>query len=167
MPYHEQASVRLAASSDAVFAFIDDPVRLSGHMRKRSLLMGGNRMNVETDALKGRAPGSRTRLSGRLFGLELEVQTEVVERNPPRTKAWRSVGEPRLLVIGPYAMSVTIEPLSGGCGATVAIDYELPGRRLLFAMALARVYARWCVRRMVLDITAAFPAMRPAVELQR
>ena len=124
-------------------------------------------MNVETDALKGRAPGSRTGLSGRLFGLELEVQTEVVERTPPRTKAWRSVGEPRLLVIGPYAMSVTIEPLSGGCGATVAIDYERPSRRrLLFAMELARVYARGCVRRMVLDITAALPAMRPAVELR-
>ena len=124
-------------------------------------------MNVETDALKGRAPGSRTRLSGRLFGLELEVETEVVERNPPRTKAWRSVGEPRLLVIGPYAMSVTIEALASGCAATVAIGYKLPRRRrLLFPGALARMYARWCVRRMVLDITAAFPPKGPAAELR-
>ena len=72
-----------------------------------------------------------------------------------------------MLAIGPYAMSVTIEPLADGCGATVAIDYELPSRRrLLFAMALARVYARWCVRRMVRDVTAAVPAILPAVELR-
>jgi hypothetical protein len=158
MSNHEEATAKVAALPDAVFAFVDDSMRLSGHMNKRSLLMGGARMRIETDAGGGRAPGSRTKLSGRFFGVQLEVQTEVIERTPPRIKAWRTLGEPRLLVIGPYVMSVTIGPIPGGCRATVAIDYDLPHEgRLPAATSLARTYARWCVRRMTRDITAAFP----------
>ena len=37
MTYHEQATVRLAASANAAFEFVDDPRHLAGHMTKREM----------------------------------------------------------------------------------------------------------------------------------
>lgn len=113
-------------------------------------------MRVELDTAAGHAVGSRMRLEGHALGVPVSVQTEVVERDPPTHKAWRTVGTPRLLVIGAYRMSVDIERAPGASRAIVGIDYAVPGLRVPPMTWLARAYALWCVRRMATDIVAAF-----------
>ena len=54
---HEAEGV-VRAPVDAVFAHIDDPVRLSAHMSESSWIMAGSRMSVETDEGRGQAVGS-------------------------------------------------------------------------------------------------------------
>ncbi len=56
------------------------------------------------DAASDRVYGFR----GACPGFLLYVEGEVLERDPPRLKAWHTIGEPRLLVIGRYGMSVAI-----------------------------------------------------------
>ena len=156
---HFEASCTLPAAAALVFAHLDDPSRLAAHMTKPSPMMGGGSMTYDLDAGRGMAVGSHIKMGGSAFGLTLFVDEVVVERDPPRRKMWRTVGVPRLLIIGGYEMGFGLEPQPGGSRLRVWIDYALPKpffARLL-GLLFAAFYARWCVSRMVADASAAFP----------
>jgi hypothetical protein len=154
MPLHEEARCEVGARPADVFEHIDKPERLSAHMARKSWQLGGVSMSIDTDAAGGRTVGSHISLRGRMMGLLLSVECEVVQRDPPRFKAWKTVGVTRLLVIGPYCMSVAIEPRSSGSNITIAIDYALPRHR--FWRLFGPFYARWCVRQMANDVAQRF-----------
>jgi len=111
---HAEADCELPASPLVIFEYIDRPERLSAHMERRSWRMGGGTMTIETDAAGGRPVGSRIRLAGRVLGMNLAVEGEVTERQPPYRKVWQTVGEPRLLVVGAYRMQVKIDKRGTG-----------------------------------------------------
>lgn len=150
-PLHEEASADVAATASQVFAQLDDHRNLSGHMEASSPMMAGSSMRIETDAQGGRAVGSHIRLAGRVLGMTLSVDEAVTEHDPPRRKAWQTLGEPRLLVIGGYRMGFDVLPLVQGSRVRLWIDYALPqhgvGRWL--GRLLGGVYARWCTRQML------------------
>ena len=127
-------------------------------MSRKSWRLGGTSMSIATDAKGGRAVGSHISLSGRMLGLTLSVECVVVKRVPNQAKEWETVGAPRLLVIGPYRVSVRIGPHDENCVVTIAIDYAMPsaGWERLLACAFGRLYARWCVGQMTRDLAARF-----------
>jgi len=155
---HYETSAFVPAPADSVFAYADDPARLSSHMSESSWMMGGGRMQTELDAGRGQTVSSRIRLSGRVFGLELSVEEIVTERVPPQRKAWETTGSPRLLVIGHYRIGFEIVPQENGSALRVYIDYALPedapARWLGFLFG--RYYARWCTQQMVRDTVEQF-----------
>jgi hypothetical protein len=110
-------------------------------------------METVLDAQRGRSVGWHIVLRGRAFGLRLNLDEVVTTRQPPLTKTWQTVGEPRLLVIGPNRMGFTLTPGGTAVGLRVAIDYELPTKGLswLRGRLFGRAYATWCTRRMVPD----------------
>jgi hypothetical protein len=152
-PYHAETQLSLRVPAEALFAHLDDHMRLSAHMTRRSWMMAGSRMSIETDAGKGRRVGSVIRLHGRVLGIRLELEEVVTEREPPLRKTWETSREPRLLVIGAYRMGFEIQPAASACVLRVHLDYALPRSR--FSRALARMvgrrYARWCTERMARD----------------
>ena len=155
---HALAAGIVEAGAPALFDLLDDPLRLSAHMRRPSMALLGTTMQMSTDALGGRQIGSLIRLDGRVLGLRIGLVEVVTQREPPRAKAWRTLGAPRLLVIGDYRMGFEIAPRPDGCLLTVRIDYALPPGwtgALLGALLGAR-YARWCCARMVADARSAF-----------
>jgi hypothetical protein len=153
-----RASLQIAARVGDVFAFLDEHGRLATHMAKPTIAMGGGRMAVELDRGRGQAVGSKLRLVGTAFGIRLGVEEVITERAPPYRKAWKTVGEPRLLVIGPYRMGFDIEDLGKSSRLTVFIDYELPGRApwRWVGKLLGHAYARWCTERMAEDAERHF-----------
>jgi hypothetical protein len=156
--HHQETSALVAALPDAVFAYVDDPRRLSAHMEKSSWAMGGARMKIRLDEAAGRAAGSKIGLAGRAFGVELSLEEVVVERTPPQRKVWQTIGSPRLLVIGHYRMGFDLAPRGKSSLLRVFIDYALPeqgiGRWL--GRLFGRAYAAWCTRRMVNDAVLYF-----------
>lgn len=78
-----------------------------------------------------------------------------------RHKAWETVGQSRLLIIGEYRMGFEISPQNGGSNLRVFIDYELPQSRRgrWLSAKLASRYAAWCTQRMVEDAAAHFAAV--------
>jgi len=156
--HHHENTLLVAARADEAFAFVDDHSKLSSHMSQRSWMMGGGTMSIETDAKDGKAVGSTIRLSGSVLGVKLSVEEVVTERLPPRRKTWRTVGEPRLLVIGAYQMGVEIEPRGQSSLLRVFIDYTYPTKGVwrwiggLFAAS----YAKWCTGRMARDTAEHF-----------
>ena len=161
-PRHIERTVHVPAPREDLFARLDDQARLAEHMSRPSLMMGGGRMTYDIDAGGGRQVGSHIRMGGRAFGLRLSLDEEVTERDPPRRKVWRTVGEPKLVVLAGYQMGFSIEPEDDGSRLTVWIDYE-PGTRGLglWAPSLGEMYARWCVDEMVEDAVEAFSKAAP------
>ena len=164
---HEEYAGDVRASQAEVFSSLDDQVRLSAHMKKRSWKMGWGKMDIVLDAQGGRAVGSHIKLQGRVFGLVLSLDEVVTLREPPYRKRWETVGQPRLLVIGAYAMGFEISPGPIAARVRVAIDYDLPREGLprILGLLFGKSYARWCTRKMVRDaqrmsITFARPVVR-------
>jgi hypothetical protein len=91
-----------------VFKLLDDHQRLSSHMTKSSWMMAGSSMTISTDEAHGQAVGSKIRLSGKVLGIELNVEEVVTKREPRSSKTWATIGAPQLLVIGPYVMGFAI-----------------------------------------------------------
>lgn len=155
---HFEARAHIAAARPKVFEFLDDHVRLVSHMSKSSWTMGGGRIVLDADSGEGRAVGSKLRLSGRAFGIGLQVEEVITERTPPQRKVWETAGAPRLLVIGHYKLGFELLPASDGTEARIFIDYDLPTGFIsrLLGSALGGMYARWCVTRMLDDARTHF-----------
>ena len=157
---HEETWAEVNAPPVQVFAFLDDHRHLSAHMEKSSLMMAGSSMRLETDERHGQVVGSHIRLTGRVLGIALSLDEVVTEHEPPRRKAWQTVGEPRLLVIGGYRMGFDIHAAGRGSGVRMWIDYDLPrsaiGRWL--ARRFGRAYAKWCTDQMLRGCRQRFPA---------
>ena len=161
---HFESGVHVNAPPEVLFAELDDQERLSAHMMKSSAMMAGSTMDFEFDERRGRAVGSRMRLYGNILGMPLEVIEAVTERDPPRRKAWETLGEPRLLVIGPYRMGFQIESEDDGSELTVFIDYDEPSGALrILGKLLGGMYARWCTRSMAEGAAAHFRRIGPAI----
>jgi hypothetical protein len=158
MSRHREASAAIPAAAEALFEWLDDPARLGGHMSESSPMMGGGRMGYIFDAARGQSVGSVIRMDGQAFGLSLSLEEVVVERTPPRRKVWRTIGHPRLIIIGAYEMGFEITPQDDlKAELRIWIDYELPERGLgRRTPRLAGLYARWCVRQMVADAARHF-----------
>ena len=155
---HEEHSAPINASVERAFDQLDDPTFLTEHMRTRSWQMGWGTMDSVVDAQQGRSVGSHIVLRGRIFGLHLYLHEVVTLREPPLAKTWETVGEPRLLVIGPYRMTFDLTPDNATSQLRVAIDYELPtkGFSRLLGRLFGRSYAKWCTRQMVQDAQHSF-----------
>lgn len=156
MTKHYEETAWIAAKPNDVFSFIDDHAAFSAHMTQPSLRMGGGSMHVSTDDGAGRTVGSHIRMQGRAFGVPLALDEVVIDRVEPERKVWETVGEPKLLVVGHYKMSVDVKPESNGSRLVVGIDYDQPKKRAWLGRLFGDMYARWCVRQMKGDVRSHF-----------
>jgi hypothetical protein len=159
-PYARRYSttVLVNAAVQDVFALVDDHSRLAAHMTRRSWMMGGGSMQIEADAGEGKTVGSRLKLHGAVLGVRLSIEEAITERAPPVRKAWATIGEPRLLVIGRYRMGFDLQPDGRSSQLAVFIEYDLPAKapwRWLGAL-FSGAYARWCTERMAKDAARHF-----------
>lgn len=117
-------------------------------------------MTTVLDANRGQRLGSVIRLSGRVFGIALFVEEIVTERQPPVRKVWKTIGDPKLLVIGHYRMGFALSPRAEGSTLCVFIEYGLPEQTAFrwLGRLFAPHYARWCTQSMVDDAIKYFAA---------
>lgn len=158
LPFHREATVRVAARPQVVFALLDDHQRLAAHMEKPSLMMAGATMAIKTDSKKGQALGSLITMTGQVLGMALSVSEKVTAYAPPLRKTWETIGDPHLLVIGAYRMGFVLAAEAEASQLRVWIDYDWPaGRRARqLGKLLGKTYADWCVQRMATDAARAF-----------
>ena len=149
----ETVAIRTPAESD--FAHVDDIRNLGWHMTKRSsMALMGSRLRLEMLSDQATGLGATYCYSGTMTGLSFNFSESVTKYLPPREKVWRTIGEPRLLIIASYETRVAVEPLSPASSRlTISIVYELPrsGFWRIVGLVLARSYSRWCLRRMCRD----------------
>lgn len=147
--YHYESQALISQSVNKVFDFIDDHARFSSHMSKSSFMMGGGKMKVILDDKHGQEVGSHIILSGNVFGINLYLDEVVTERVRPYLKVWKTVGSPKLLVIGNYQIKIEIKPQDNKSLLRVSIDYEMPTKFVWLGKLFGRIYAKWCVGQMI------------------
>jgi len=145
---HFEESSFVGAPAQIVYDYIDDHSRFYSHVIKFSRILGG-RMNLRLDDSGGRSVGSRIRLSGKFLGKSLSLEEVITRREPPRVKAWETVGVPKFLVVGQYQMSIRIEPSGNGSILRVAIDYDPPANSGWLRLLFSRFYMKLCAKEMV------------------
>lgn len=153
---HYSEQVKILASPAEVFDYIDDFHKFSSHMNTASPMMGGGKMSTYIDQLKGKAIGSHIKMDGKVFGIYIALDEVVTEHNPPHHKVWKTVGVPKLLIIGQYQMKVEIIPDGSGSLLTISIDYELPKTFVWLGRLLSGWYAKWCVQQMLYGTQSHF-----------
>src|SRR5918995_1838877 len=109
-PFAAQTTRSISAPVEAAFDYLDDHRNISAHMDRSSWTMLGSRMNFHDGAGGTGSVGSKFGFTGTIVGIPLAVEEVVVEREPPRTKSWSTVGEPKLWVIGRYRMGFLLTP---------------------------------------------------------
>ena len=164
---YAETSGPIEASPTAIYEFLDDQSNLSAHMRQSSGMMLGSSMDIHMESDHTRHVGSKFGFTGRILGIPLSVEEIVTGREPPVSKTWQTIAEPRLWVIGRYMMGFELAP-RGTAGTTlrVYIRYDLPagGFTRLLGRMFGGLYAAWCTRQMVVDAQNHFdhhPAQRP------
>ena len=152
-------TVDIQAPAERVFAYIDDIRNLGWHMTEQSsMAMMGSRLTLEILSDQATGLGATYHYSGTMMGLSIDFSESVTMYVPQREKVWRTIGEPRLLIIASYEMRLAVEPLSPAASRlTIVIVYELPrsGFWRIVGFMLARSYSRWCLRRMCRDTRRA------------
>lgn len=145
-------SITIAAPASRVFAYVDDIRNMARHMSgERSMAMMGSRLTLEVVTPEATGVGATYRYLGRMMGLEFDFSETVTRYDPGRTKVWRTIGEPRLLIVSGYEMGLNVEPLSDTSSRlTITFEYDLPraGIWRLAAPALAHWYGGWCLDSM-------------------
>ncbi|HCE31378.1 MAG: hypothetical protein UT54_C0067G0015 [Candidatus Daviesbacteria bacterium GW2011_GWB1_39_5] len=155
--HHYQEAALIQASPNDAFNFIDDHNAFSSHMNKSSWMMGGGKMETQVDEGNGQKVGSHIRMSGKVLGINLFLEEVVTEYNPPHRKAWETVGNVTLLVIGNYQMGVEIVPENEESKLKIFIDYDFPtGVSKLLGVLFGDMYAKWCVRQMLNGVVEHF-----------
>jgi hypothetical protein len=97
------------------------------------------------------------RRGGQLPGLPLRVDEIIDTYEPGRKKSWRSVGVPRLLVLGRYRMGFEVCPRADETDVLVYVEWDpLPGWRGALLRGAARRYAAWFVDSAVRGAQGAF-----------
>lgn len=154
---HYEDSLNVSASPEDLFAFVDDFRRFSSHMSESSWMMGGGKMDISLDEGQGKKVGSLVRMGGKIFGIYLSLEEAVTEHDPPRAKAWKTVGRSNLLVIGHYHMRLVIQRLGDKVSVLrVSIDYELPTQNVWLGKLFGQMYAKWCVQQMIQGVGKQF-----------
>ena len=155
-------TVEIRAKPEIVFAYVDDIRNLGWHMTgQSSMAMMGSRLKLDILSDQPTGLGATYRYSGTVMGLPIDFSESVTKYLPPREKVWRTLGEPRLLIIASYEMRIAIERLSPSSSrVTKSIAYELPRSTFwrMVGLLLARPYSRWCLRRMLRDSRHALEA---------
>lgn len=155
---HFEKNTSINASPNEIFEFVDNHSNFSVHMSKSSWMMAGGKMDIQTDEGKGQKVGSHIRLKGKVLGINLFLDEVITKHEPPFRKAWQTVGDINLLVIGHYKMGLGISPENSHSKFEVYIDYELPKslRTKWIGYLFGGMYARWCVNQMINGVKEHF-----------
>ncbi len=155
--YHLSQSVQIAASPAAVFAHVDDIHNTGWHMEKSSMPLMGSKMNVEVLSDNHSGLGATYRWTGQVLGMPLDFTETVVKWVPNKERVWRTIGEPKIIIMDNYEMAFVVRPVGVGSEFTVEISYELPktffGKFL--GLVLGNWYSKWCLNSMCNDAKAA------------
>ena len=162
-PLHEEYAALVQAPIDKIFAFLDDPMVLSAHMGKSSMMMMGSRMAVEVDAGGGQVLNSKISMHGSLLGIAVALEEVIIERHEPYKKIWETIGTPQLLVIAHYRMGFELTPKGDSSMLRIFIDYSLPSTApgSWLGRLLGGFYARWCTKKMASDAAKHFNSTMP------
>ena len=150
-PWHFEQAIDIKARPQDVFAFVDDIHHTGWHMEKSSMPMMGGKMEVEILSKNRTGLGAAYRWTGRVLGMPIDFSETVVKYAKDKERVWRTIGEPKIIIIGHYEMGFKLTTIQRSTRLTIYISYELP--KPLFGKFLGWLlsgwYSKWCLKKYV------------------
>lgn len=155
---HYENSTVITSTPESIFAYADNHNNFSSHMNQSSWMMGGGKMETETDEGKGQRVGSHIKMAGRVFGINLFLDEVITQHDPPFKKAWETVGKINLLIMDHYQLGFEINPNKDSSNLRVYIDYNLSQswKTYWLGYLFSGMYAKWCVGQMINGVKEHF-----------
>ena len=125
---HLSRTALISETAEKVFTYVDDIRNLARHMSESpSVPMMGSKLTLEIVTPEPTGVGATYRYTGKMLGLALDISEAVTTYIAGREKIWRTIGNPKLLIMRGYEMRVHVEPVTPATtNLTISIDYELP-----------------------------------------
>ncbi len=150
MSRHLDEILEINASPERVFRYLDNMQSVGEHMMKSSMPLMGGKLKLERLSSNPTGVSATYRYRGRVLFLPIDFSETVIEWVETKRKIWKTIGTPKLIILGNYEMGFELEQTQEGTKAHLWIDYEIPrpwfGR--ILGMLLADWYSRWCLRMM-------------------
>ena len=146
-------SATIDIPAEQVFAYVDDVGNLARHMSEQgSMTMMGSRLALEIVTPELMGAGAIYRYADRMMGLTIDFSETVTRYVLGREKMWRTIRQPRLLVINSCEMRVLPQPIADARSRlTITIDCEIARAGLwrLIGRVLADPCAQGCLGGMI------------------
>jgi hypothetical protein len=85
--------------------------------------------------------------------MPIDFSETVVKYVKNKERIWRTIGEPKIIIIGDYEMGFRLTPSHDGTRLKIYISYDLP--KPLFGKILGWLlsgwYSKWCLNNMATD----------------
>jgi len=117
-PWHFEKSIDIHASPAEVFAYVDDIHHTGFHMEKSSMPMMGGKMQVEILSRNTRGLGASYRWTGGVLGMPIDFSETVVNWVKGKERVWRTIGDPKIIIMGHYEMGFSLTPIPSGTRLT-------------------------------------------------
>jgi uncharacterized membrane protein len=152
-----QNSIEINAPTEAVFSYVDDIRNTGWHMTKSSMPLMGSKLQLEILLNKPSGVGATYRWFGKVMGFKIDFSETVTKWVPNQERVWKTIGNPKILIIEDYEMRFLTEPLNQHTRLTFEIQYNLPKAFFWRAIALllADWYSKWCLKNMCEDAKRA------------
>jgi hypothetical protein len=141
------------SSPDLVFKCLDDLGVTGMHMTKSSVMMMGNKLNLEFLTEKHTGRGTKYRWTGKMMGLKMDFTVEVTKWIEGVEKVWETIGDPRMIIYSWYRMHMLLTADENTTVVELSISYEKPkdGFMKILSFLFADWYCKWCLRKMLRD----------------
>lgn len=149
--------VDIHAPVSAVFSHVDDIRNTGWHMTESSMPLMGSKLNLEIISKKPTGLGATYRWYGKVMGLTMDFTETVTQWERNRARVWKTIGKPRIIIMGNYEMWFNLKPVGDKTRLTFGIAYDLPRSFFwkIVGLLLAAPYSRWCLRNMCRDAKEA------------
>lgn len=157
MSFSLQKEITIRAPVKSVFRYMDDLSKTGMHMSENSMMMMGSKLKLEHVSGPEKGMGATFRWKGKTMGFPLDFTVRVTKWAENEEKVWETVGNPQLVILGWYLMRLRTVADGEGTRVSLEIRYRRPERLFykLLSVLFARVYAEWCLSRMLNDTKRA------------
>ena len=146
-------NILIHSTPEKVFAQMDDFSKTGMHMTESSMMMMGSKLKLEQLSTNAIGVGASYRWYGKMMGMIMDFSETVTKWQPPKLKAWETVGEAKIIIMSWYRMWFEIMPAENGTIAKLSISY-LPPKQWYYKILsffFARLYCNWCLNNMLTD----------------
>jgi hypothetical protein len=150
-------SIEIKAQPSEVFKHVDNINNTGTHMSKSNMPMMGGSLKTEILSKNEIGPGATYRMYGKVMGMDIDFTETVTKWIENQERVWETIGDPKLLIMGGYAMNFNVRPSNWGTRLTFGIKYSYPKSAFwkFIAFLLGDWYAKWCLKNMAKDVKRA------------
>lgn len=145
-----EKTIYIEASSDSVFAFMDDVKNTGSHMTKKNGAMMGSKLSFKWLTQNQAGIGATYQWNGKVMWMKMDFTVQVFQWQSGKDKTWGTIGNSKMIVIDWFEMHLITSPITSE-KTEVRLEIKYTKSKNIKGFLLGKLYAKWCVKKMLKD----------------